>query len=406
MFKIPLQEPTLKKYLSPAIWLFAALSLVAVVVLLIHRSTTANINTSQQVSHKVDWGDVSQIVHAYGKLVSSQNSVVLASIDGVIKQIQTLPGAYVELGDSILQLDNPKLLQRLEELKLEKLEADANLSNAEAQLRRDILKAEVAKDEAALDLELATKTLAMRKELYDQKIISRLEYLQSDSNFSKAKLRSQQARRGLQEFEQSGDSQLRAFKLRVSGAQTRVVNIQKNISDLTVRADTEGVITSLEDPIEVGALVNIGQIIARLANPNSLVAEVYVSANDAGRIVLGQLTRITIAGETIDGELTSIDPTVTDGQVRTEIKLLDALPAGVRENMDVTATIQLQQVEGVVRIPKFRQGLKAHSSLEILVETKDGDENRIVEMGLVGNDYVEILNGLSPGERFYFIPAN
>lgn len=391
------------KWSASVIWVIIVMALIIMTVILIMNSVQPDDSVMQQTTFKAERGDVARTVFGYGTIVSSKNSVVLTQTEGTIKEIYVLPGNYINLDRPILQLENPQLQQKLDELGLKRLEADADLRSAEAKLRRDILQAEITRDEASLDLEFTKQKLAMRKELYEKKIISRLEYLQSESDLNKAQLRIKHANKSYAEIIISGEFQLESHKLRISGALTRIENTKNNISNLTVKTDTEGVLTSLEGAVEIGAYMQTGQVIARLASPNSQLAEINVSATDAGLLNIGLQASVTVGGDVILGEVINIDPTVVSGQVRAEISFLETLPEGTRENVDINAEILIKAVDDVIRVQKFSLE-KGNMLIKAKVEGDDGIEYRDVQLGMIGSKYIEVINGISPGERLIIEP--
>jgi multidrug efflux pump subunit AcrA (membrane-fusion protein) len=67
--------------------------------------------------------------------------------------------------------------------------------------------------------------------------------------------------------------------------------------------------------------------------------------------------------------------------------------------MTVDASIVIDSRSGVLRLPKSAIRVRSDGTAQVEVWTGVRIEERTVKAGLVGDEYVEILEGLREGER-------
>jgi HlyD family secretion protein len=78
---------------------------------------------------------------------------------------------------------------------------------------------------------------------------------------------------------------------------------------------------------------------------------------------------------------------------------LDAVPRGVVAGMTADASIAIAQRSDVLRLPRALVRTRFDSTAQVKLWANSQEENRTVKAGLRGDVYVEVLEGLSEGER-------
>jgi HlyD family secretion protein len=167
---------------------------------------------------------------------------------------------------------------------------------------------------------------------------------------------------------------------------------------LTVRAGMEGVLQIL--PVEVGAQVQPGSNLARVADPRRLKAEIRVAETQARDIQIGQVAQIDTRNGIVAGQVQRIDPSVQNGTVTVDVTITDELPRGARPDLSVDGTIELERLDDVVYVgrPAFGQ---ERSTVGIFKLDTDGTYaiRTQVQLGRSSVNTVEIVSGLKPGDR-------
>jgi HlyD family secretion protein len=196
----------------------------------------------------------------------------------------------------------------------------------------------------------------------------------------------------------SAKAQLEASKAKVEQLRALYELKQAQLERLKVRAGVEGVLQ--EVPVEVGQQVTMGTILAKVAQPNKLKAELKIPETQAKDVQLGQVASIDTRNGIIPGQVERIDPAVINGTVTVDVKLEGALPLGARPDLSVEGIIEIENLKDVVYVgrPAFGQ---PNSTVGIfkLDEEGNGASRVQVKLGRSSVNTVEIVEGLKPGDR-------
>jgi len=155
-----------------------------------------------------------------------------------------------------------------------------------------------------------------------------------------------------------------------------------------------------ELPVEVGQQVTVGTILAKVAQPTRLKAELKIPETQAKDVQVGLLASIDTRNGIISGHVMRVDPAVQNGTVTVDVKLEGALPKGARPDLSVEGTIEIENLKDVIYVgrPAFGQ---PNSTVGIfkLDEEGSGAARVQVKLGRSSVNTVEILEGLKPGDR-------
>jgi len=124
---------------------------------------------------------------------------------------------------------------------------------------------------------------------------------------------------------------------------------------------------------------------------------------DATKLKPGQVANIgwsALTGARATGKVATIAPTATTSNNVNSYAVvisLDSLPDGVRIGQSTTAVVTIAEADNVLRIPAaaLRTG-GGQRTVEVSANGKT--EFKTVEVGIQGNDYVEITSGLNEGD--------
>jgi HlyD family secretion protein len=193
-------------------------------------------------------------------------------------------------------------------------------------------------------------------------------------------------------------AQLDAQQARVEQPRALYELKRTQLDSLRVRAGTEGVLQEL--PVEVGQQVTAGTILAKVAQPTHLKAQLKIPETQAKDVQIGQLASIDTRNGIIPGRVMRVDPAVQNGTVTVDVKLEAALPKGARPDLSVDGTIEIENLRDVIYVgrPAFGQ---PNSAVGIFKLGEDGKTaSRVqVKLGRSSVSTVEILSGLRPGEK-------
>lgn len=346
----------------------------------------------------VERGEMLREVQGNGKLVPEHIQWVTALSAARVEQIFVRPGATVEADTVLLELKNPELELQALEAERQVAAARAELANIRATMRGQKLAQEVAV--TALQVE---KTTARRKADASRTLGEQGYVSQDDEHAARSQLESIDRRMGLEEQRVTvlGDG-LRE-RLAAHAAQIeRLVAIarfrREQLAGLRVRAGVAGVLQEL--PLEAGQWVAVGALLAKIARPDQLKAQLAIPETLVKDVGLGLRAYIDTRNGIVDGEVVRIDPAASKGTVTVDVRLDGALPRGARPDQNITGTVDIERIPDVlyVRKPAFVQPDSTMAIFRADVHEPYATRQN-VQFGRISASTVEVVAGLSEGDR-------
>jgi HlyD family secretion protein len=152
--------------------------------------------------------------------------------------------------------------------------------------------------------------------------------------------------------------------------------------------------------VEVGAQIQPGANLARVADPSRLKAEIEIAETQAKDVQIGQPAEVDTRNGVVSGKVSRVDPSVQNGTVKVDVAFTGDLPLGARPDLSVDGVIELEHLNNVVFVsrPAFGQ---EHSTAGIFRLDANGVyANRAqVQLGRSSVNTIEIVKGLEPGDR-------
>jgi len=346
---------------------------------------------------QVERGSMVRRVRGPGSLVPEEIRWITASVDGRVEQRLLEPGVEVEPDTVILELTNPELEQRLEDAQLALKAAEAQLSDLKVQLENDLLTQQSQAAQVESDFEEARLHVEANEALDKDGLVPEIDLKTSRIREQQLQKRLDLEKRRLDKARDSVESRLDSQRAQLAQAKALLQLRHQELDALTVRAGISGVLQ--EVPVEVGERVQPGTVLARVAKPDELKAELRIAETQAKDIQIGLPAEIDTRNGVIDGKVSRIDPAVQDGTVTVDVELTGDLPQGARPDLSVDGTIQIERLDDVLYVGRPTYG-QANSRVELFKLIDDGNMAvRVpVQLGRASVDTIEIKEGLKEGD--------
>lgn len=343
-------------------------------------------------------GPMVRQVRGLGTLVPEEIRWIAARTSGRVDKIVLRPGAVVEPASLILVLSNPDVISGAANAGSQLHAAEAQLVNLRVQLESQLLAAESTAANAKSNFEQARLQAEVNDELFKDGLVSPLELKRSKVLAEEAATRNEIEQKRFAFSKDSIKPQLAVQEAEVERLRDLDRLRHDELDALNVRASMAGVLSAL--PVEVGAQVQPGTNLARVADPTKLKAEVRIAETQAKDIAIGQLSSIDTRNGLVAGHVARIDPAVQNGTVTVDVSLDGELPKGARPDLSVDGTIELERLNDVIFVgrPAFGQ---ERSTVGIFKLDADGSyaERTQVQLGRSSVNTIEIVGGLRPGDR-------
>ena len=339
-------------------------------------------------------------VRGLGTLVPEENSqqAVPAVVQGRVVRRLVLPGTIVKADTVIMDLSNPEAEQAALDAEWQVKAAEAQYNSLKAQLDSQLLDqkataATVKSDYLQAKLK-AEKDVQMAKAGIGPEITAQL----SQANAEALTTRNQIEGDRVAVLSNSIAAQLAAQKAKVEQLRALYDLKRQQLDSLKVRAGISGVLQEL--PVEVGQQVAPGTMLAKVADPTKLQAELKIAETQAKDLQPFQKAEIDTHNGVIPGHVIRIDPAVLNGTRTVDVKLDGPLPPGAVPELSVDGTIEIEHLDNVLYVgrPAFGQAQSTVSLFKVVNGGKDAVRVQ-VKLGRTSVNTVEILQGLSVGDE-------
>ena len=346
----------------------------------------------------VQRGEMVRRVRGPGTLVPEEVRWIPARTEGRVEEILTKPGVEVTPDTIIVELANPELEQELEDAELALASAGSEYENLRAQLDSELLEREAILAGVRADLEAARLQTDADAALQEEGLIPEINYKRSELQSSQLAEQLEIEHKRYAKAKQSVEARLAARRSQVAQTQALYQLRRSQLASLSVRAGIRGVLQ--EVPVEVGQQVQPGETLARVARPDTLMAELQIPETQAKDVTVGQSAEIDTRNGVVAGQVIRVDPAVQNGYVQVDVDLVGELPKGARPDLSVDGTIQIERLDDVLYVNRPAYG-ETGSTIQ-LFKVVDGGDRAVrvdVALGRASVNTIEVVSGLEEGDE-------
>jgi HlyD family secretion protein len=344
---------------------------------------------------RVTTGPIEAAIMATGTVVPEVERVLSSPLDARVLRILVRPGAQLEVGTPVVELDTSESV-----LALDKIVKDLKVKeNQQAQSRLALEKSLVDLagriDAKTLDLQAAESRLESNQQLFKDNLLSREALRQSELSVKQTQIELAQLRGERENAERANAVQLEGLSLERGALDKEAAQARRLLDLSTTKSDRRGVLTWVLS--QEGALIRRGDVIARIADLSSFRVDGSVSDVHAGRLHPGMPAVVRVNDESLDGTISEVFPTVENGVIRFTVALAKSSYAGLRPSLRTDVLVITDRKPRALRV---KRGPFADSSdRQVFVVRGDRAVRTPVTLGVAGIDDVEVLSGLADGDE-------
>jgi len=344
-------------------------------------------------------GPMLRQVRGLGSLIPSQEFTrqIPAETEATVIRIRILPGSEVKADSVILEMSNPQVEQAALDADLQLKAAEAAYQSLKVRLDSDLMNQKAGAATVTQDYSQAQLQSDTDKALYDLGVISGLAYKASKGRADELTTRHDLEGQRLTIAQNAIVAQLAEQQARVDQMRALAQLRRKQLDDLKVRAGIDGVLVDM--PLQVGQHVIPGAMLARVIQPNHLIAELKIAETQARDVQIGEPAAIDTHNGIVSGTVQRVDPGVQNGTVTVDVTLTSELPKGARPDLSVDGTIDLERMTDVLFVgrPAFGQESSTISLFKLDPDGK-GAVRVPVKVGRASVNSIQIIEGLQEGD--------
>lgn len=383
-----------KKSTIVLIALLAIVSL-SVILFIVGSILPEKLKENKATTEVVERGKVASITKATGVVESENEVLVLSPATSIIEKILKEPGDYVERGEIILQLNTETVEESIERMR-NQLEVRKN------NLEKTRLNAQSAK----LDQDYNEEVKRLRFESLKSQLADQEQLLEvggiSPSRLDQTRQEITLAEKDMKMLLEKNEIRLKQLVADEEGLMLQIKIDEKALNDnidllskLNVRAPSSGIILNITG--NVGQRINADATLVRMSDLSSFKLIGSIDEQLASQLKTGASVTVILEDERLQGQIGSITPMVENNKVQFNVHLKENNHPKLIANQTVEILINNNEKDNVIRIkkqPAFEKG--KIQKVTVLQENKTIQKE--ITLGILGNEYCEVLSGLEEGD--------
>jgi HlyD family secretion protein len=343
-----------------------------------------------------DYGPVFTSVPATG-IVNPENEVLLLSpSSSIVSSLVQAPGSFVSKGNVILTLDPKSLIQEIDNLK-----DQLNIMGNDLQKNRlnsRSIRIDLDYNEEVKNL----KITSLKTEIQDQEQLLKVGGI-SPALHEQTMEELVLAEKDLKMTLEKNSIRLKQIEADEKGLQLQIDMRNKELEfkqdllkRLTVRASSDGIILGIY--ANLGEKVEKDKLLVKMSDLSTFKIKAAVDKRYIDDVKTGGEVYAVIDKTILKGKIGNVTPVMKEKKIEFDVFLDYSHYQKLIPDMEVELQIVTQKKDSVLRVengPAFNKN--KYQNLYVVRTGKAIKEK--VAIGLIGTNYVEIAEGLAPGDR-------
>jgi HlyD family secretion protein len=391
-----------KKWTTKKIITYAAAVLFAIVVLYSFifgdKSSRLNVDKDKITISTVKYGPFQEYIPVTGTVQPIQTFLLDVSDGGKVVKKYVDEGAFVNVGDPIIKLDNATLtlniiyneanvFQQINSLRSTRLSMEESRLNLQSELL-----------DTEHDLSQQKITYENDKVLYDKNLISKVEFENARDQYNYLVNKKKLTIETYKEDSLFRAQQIDQLEKSVNTLQENLNITKKQLEDLTVKAPIKGQLTSLN--VEIGQSIAPGENVGEIDVVDSFKVRVPVDEHYIARVAVGQMGEFSFNNKDYQLIIKKVYPEVKNGQFEVDMHFVGAAPQEIRRGQSLQIRLELGELSNALTID--RGGFYQNTGGQwIFVVDPSGNYavKRNITLGRQNSEQFEVLSGLKKGEK-------
>ena len=331
-------------------------------------------------------------------------TVFLDAVEGGrVEQRLVEDGAVVQQGQMLAVLSNSDLQLNVLARQTEVTQQINSMRSQELSLSQTRLANQRALIEADLQAQQARRQYETQRPLAARGYVSQKQFQDTRDIYDAARERVSILRR-----QQATDERLQSSQLAQLRASTAALNqslqlARASLDALNLRAPVSGQLTSFS--IQVGQSFNRGERLGQIDSAGSNKLRAQVDEFYLGRVAERQIATAEVGGRQYRMQVSKIYPQVRNGAFEIDLNFVGGEPANLQRGQTVQIRLTLGDPAPALLIPNGAFYNETGGNWVFVVSPDGGSAiKRQVRLGRRNAEFIEVLDGLEPGERVITSP--
>ena len=357
----------------------------------------SSVKRRDMVLSTVDKGTIEVSVSASGKVVPAFEEVINSPINSRIVEVYCKGGDSVDVGTPILKLDlqstetaYKKLLdqEQMKRYQLEQLKVnnETSLSNMAMSIKVNAM-------------ELSRKEVELRNERYLDSIGSGTtdKVRQAELAYNKGVLELEQLRQQYANEKKVKEADLKVKELEFTIFTRELAEMKRTLDDAQIRSPRKATLTFVET--QVGTQISQGKQLAIISDLSHFKVEGEIADTYGDRVAAGGKAIVKVGSEKLEGIISSVTPLSKNGVISFTVQLTNDSHKRLRSGLKTDVYVMNAVKEDVMRIANASYYVGRGDYELFVLDGENEIVKRKVQLGDSNFEYVEVVNGLQPGDQ-------
>lgn len=394
--EIPKEERLKAKRATIIKWGCGAAAAVIVIVILLSMMRKS-VYAEDITIVTADSGTIETSVNASGRVQPAFEEIINSPIATRIVEVYSREGDSVEAGTPLLRLD------------LQSAETEINNLSDERRMKQYELEQTRLNNHtflSSLEMQVKVKEMDVNRKKVEVNNERRLDSLGSGTGdrvreaelaYNTGKLELEQLRQQLANERQVRDASLKMKRLELDIFEKNFAEKMRTLEDARIRSPRAATLTYVNN--QIGQQIGQGEKVAVISDLSHFKVDADISDSYGDRLSVGSRAIVRVGKTRLEGSVSNLTPLSKNGVISFTVTLADDDNPRLRSGLKTDVYVMCDIKDEAVRIatgPYF----KGPGEYELFVQTGDGElSRRKVRLGDSNFDYVEVVEGLKPGDK-------
>jgi HlyD family secretion protein len=352
---------------------------------------------------EVQKGDLEHIIIVDGLLYPVNQASVMPKISAPVSRFLVNRGDHVRSGQLLATLENRDLTASAAENKGLFDQAESNYrTTTGAALPEEMIKSQAEMQATRQSMEAAQKLLDSRKKLHEEGALAERQVDEAQVAYVQASGQFDTARKHLQALEEfSHKEQLKSARSQLEAVRSHYQGAEAQLAYSEIHSPINGVVA--DRPLYPGEMASTGAPLVVVMDISRIVARVYVPVQQAAHLKVGNSAQISLAdgSKQAAGKVIVVSPATDPGRTTLQVWVEAPNPGEqFKPGSSARVAITAGTMHDVTIIPveALLPSSSGNSSV-LIVGTDLVAHERKIQTGVRQEKLVQVLSGLSPGEK-------
>ena len=345
----------------------------------------------------VQIGPIEAVITTSGTVTPEVERIISSPVDARLLRVLKRPGAALESGDPIVELDTSESQSAYERLLTDVAISDNQQAQAVIALERSLADLDGRIERKTLESEILESKATSAKQLFGEGLVAQQSLRDAELAATQARIEVAQLRSERTLAQRATDLQAAGLRLQRSALSRSADDAQRVLRLATATSDRPGVLTYVLT--QEGALVRRGEVIARVADLRSFHVEASVPDVQGSRVQTGMPVVVRASDVELRGRVTRVSPTVENGQLRFTVSLDEPSHQALRPSLGVDTLVVTDRRTRTRIVSQGPYTDNTGAKGQVFVLRGDRAVRTDVSLGLRGYENVEVTSGLQVGDE-------